>query len=434
MPLMRRLTAGAKGQAIVNMGLQLVSTALGFVSSVLMSRLLGADGLGVYAFCFAVGNVVGVIGRFGLQTLMVREIAVALERKQLDLVHGMARWGEGTSVALSTAASVLMALVGWWLWSSSDPSTAITLCFTGLLVMATTGLSIRAAALQGLHQSTAGQFAGLGVRPVVFVLLLLALFWRESAEPWMAITAHAMGYAVGWVVAFALWYRLRPAWSSPRYMPRAWATSAAPLVLLATLNLLNTQADILMLKVLHGNSATGVYHVTSQLAHFTGLLLAVVNIVIAPRLAALHARGALDELQRVVTRSATAVTLGTLPVALLLMTLAPTILAVWGPSFVEGAPSLVVLVLGQIVNVVCGSVGTILVMSGHERVVGVVTTGTALLNVALNLALIPHFGATGAAMATSTSLTLWNVLLASRVRTLLGLDSTILRAFSQRPH
>lgn len=431
-PLARRLTAGARGQSVLNLGLHLFSTALGFVASVLTSRLLGADGLGVYSFCFAVASFVGVVGRFGLQTLMVREIAVALERREPGLIHGMVRWAERSSFVASALASGLVALVGWWLWSEDDPDTAVALAGTGLLVVSTSALVVRSSALQGLHRVTAGQIPGSAVRPLVWVLTLWLLFAWESVRPWAAVAAHALGYAVAWLVALALWRRYRPEWAAPRYRSREWMASAVPLAVLAVLNLLNTQADILMLKILHGNEATGVYAVASQIAHFTAVVLTVVNAVIAPRFASLYARGDMTELQRVVTRSITAITLATLPAALVLIGFAPLVLGVWGAEFVEGTSSLVVLVVSQVIHALCGSVGTLMVMCGHEKEVGWVTTGTALLNVALNFVLIPAFGATGAATATTISLVLWNAILVWRVRRLLGLDSTILAALRPR--
>src|SRR5690606_12943574 len=151
--------------------------------------------------------------------------------------------------------------------------------------------------------------------------------------PWAAVLGHAVGYAGAWLVAAVVWVRHRPAWAPPAYRTRAWLASAAPLMLLAALNLLNTQADTLMLKVLADNAETGIYAAAAQVSHFTAVVLTVVNAVVAPRFASLYARGDLAELQRVVTRSITAVTLATLPVAAALLGFGPFVLAFFGPEF-----------------------------------------------------------------------------------------------------
>jgi O-antigen/teichoic acid export membrane protein len=51
---------------------------------------------------------------------------------------------------------------------------------------------------------------------------------------------------------------------------------------------------------------------------------------------------------------------------------------------------------------------------------------SVLANVVLNVALIPHFGATGAACATASSIVLWNAVLSYEVRRQLGIDPGVI--------
>lgn len=99
-------------------------------------------------------------------------------------------------------------------------------------------------------------------------------------------------------------------------------------------------------------------------------------------------------------------------------------LALFGPGFPAGAPALAILALGQFVNVACGSVGTVLIMTGHERLVVRRISVAAAANAILSAALIPIWGAIGAAIGSATSTILWNVLLAWDVRQRLGIRAT----------
>lgn len=74
----------------------------------------------------------------------------------------------------------------------------------------------------------------------------------------------------------------------------------------------------------------------------------------------------------------------------------------------------------------CGSVGFLMTMTGHEREAARVVAGAALANVALNAALVPPFGLSGAAVATAVSLVGWNAVLLTRARTRLGIVPTVL--------
>jgi O-antigen/teichoic acid export membrane protein len=96
----------------------------------------------------------------------------------------------------------------------------------------------------------------------------------------------------------------------------------------------------------------------------------------------------------------------------------------FGPEFPSAQPGLIILVLGQTINVVMGPVALLLVMTGHEREVAVATALSAALNIALNLVMIPAWGLMGTSLAVAISVSVWNILLAVRVRRRLGLHST----------
>jgi O-antigen/teichoic acid export membrane protein len=81
-----------------------------------------------------------------------------------------------------------------------------------------------------------------------------------------------------------------------------------------------------------------------------------------------------------------------------------------------------ILCIGQMVNAATGSTVLLLNMSGYEQ-----NTATALglataIHIAMNLWMIPLLGIEGAALASATSLALWNVILFYRVRRVLGIN------------
>ena len=73
-----------------------------------------------------------------------------------------------------------------------------------------------------------------------------------------------------------------------------------------------------------------------------------------------------------------------------------------------------------------GSVGVLLLMTGHEREAGIGMGVAVLLNSALNLLLIPAWGINGAAVASGLSIVCWNLILLVLVRKRLAIHPTIL--------
>ena len=93
---------------------------------------------------------------------------------------------------------------------------------------------------------------------------------------------------------------------------------------------------------------------------------------------------------------------------------------------------LVLLVIGQAINALSGPVGYLLLMTGHQMVAARIITACALLKVVLNIALIPAYGAAGAAAASAVMLIALNGALYVVVRRRLDLDPTLF-AFLRRP-
>ena len=92
-----------------------------------------------------------------------------------------------------------------------------------------------------------------------------------------------------------------------------------------------------------------------------------------------------------------------------LIIFARPILGIFGAEFVAARWGLTILVLGQLINVGVGSVGYLMIMTGHQNQSTYIFGFSALANVILNALLIPRFGTIGAAIATATTMALWNI-------------------------
>jgi O-antigen/teichoic acid export membrane protein len=120
--------------------------------------------------------------------------------------------------------------------------------------------------------------------------------------------------------------------------------------------------------------------------------------------------------------------LAALPVAVFLIVLGQPILSlVFGEAYGVGGTALGILCAGQLANAATGSLTLILNMTGHERDTVMGLGSAAIVNVILNLLLIPRFGIEGAAAATAISVAAWNALLLRKLHARLGISSTAWR-------
>ncbi|MEM1170489.1 MAG: polysaccharide biosynthesis C-terminal domain-containing protein, partial [Cyanobacteria bacterium P01_H01_bin.35] len=151
----------------------------------------------------------------------------------------------------------------------------------------------------------------------------------------------------------------------------------------------------------------------------------------APTFTTLYVQGDRQELQKLVFKVTVWISWFSLAVASILIIFAQPIMGLFGSDFVVGHWQLKILVLGQLVSALCGSVGTLLIMTGHQNQAVFISGYTALINIVLNGVLVPIFGAIGAAIATSLTIAMWNIWLSFLVIKHLDIYPSIFYSFFQ---
>jgi O-antigen/teichoic acid export membrane protein len=110
-----------------------------------------------------------------------------------------------------------------------------------------------------------------------------------------------------------------------------------------------------------------------------------------------------------------------LPLFFVAILFCKSLLQLSGASFVGAWPLLVVSAIGSMVNAATGSVGYMLLMTGHQKVSFFNSSLSVILNIILGVLLIPRFGAMGTALGTTITLVLMNIIRFFEVHFLLKL-------------
>jgi O-antigen/teichoic acid export membrane protein len=189
------------------------------------------------------------------------------------------------------------------------------------------------------------------------------------------------------------------------HAPRRLLAFSIPAVLAGTMPRLIAWIDRMFVGVLRPESETGIYQAVSQSSViFSVILAAIGGGIVGPMMARFHGESKharLRELFRVTTKWGL---YAALPVFLLMSLMPSTLLqVVYGAEYVDGAVPLMLLAWAGLLNAGTGSVGLLLVMTGHERAWFVITSATFALDVTLQWTLIPALGLSGAALGTAVA-------------------------------
>ncbi len=426
-----RLPVGLRGQiargAAGTFGLRIAMIGLAFASSIVLARILGPAGYGTYAYILAWLGVLSIPAKLGMGLIVSREVPRLVDQGDWGLLNGLMRWASkrvlAASVVLSLIAGVLIAL---FVPADIKPAFYISLVFIPLVALT----DLRQGTMRGLHHVFRSQLPEYFIQPVLFVAVLLGasyLIEGELSITWiMAIRSFSVG--VAFLLGITLLAQVMPkevAKTAPAYLKENWAKGVVPFMVISCTHLINKRADILMLGALQGVEAVGIYTIASRGAELITFVLTAVNMSLGPKISACYARGDKKQLQKMVVGSTRAIFAVSLPMALGLMFFGDWFLQLYGSEFLASGSALKILCVGQLVNASVGSVGVLLDMTGNEKSSASVIGLGAGINVALNALLIPRYGVEGAAIATSTSIVIRNVLLSIRVRQKLDISPTI---------
>ncbi|WP_448110022.1 flippase [Luteibacter jiangsuensis] len=406
--------------AIATLVLRLSSLGVAFVASILFARSIGPSGYGFYSTIIAWTTLLIIPAALGMPEYFLRELASVAPREMSRAIA----WADRRLVVMGTAAGLLLA-VPWRLFPDHGSGFGFIAAAPIPLLAALT--QVRQSALRQLGTSAAA------VWPQALMLPLLILIF--AAFTWMSVGLNVTALVVATTLAHAcaflvtdlkLRQRIRHVQTGAPIQRRDYRIGAAlPFIGLAGLALLNTRVDILVLSTLSTSLETGVYSVATRIADVLLLPVTVVNLVISPAVARLHQAADRSKLQVLLTRSSRfALALTALPAAVLLLFADPIIEACFGDRYLGASTPLRILALAQILNASAGAVGMLLSMTGYEHSALRVGILSAILNLGLNVVLVPLFGGTGAAVGTAISLIAWRAGFYWVVRRRLGMRPT----------
>ena len=414
--------------AVVGLSLKLYNAGLGFLTSIALTRLLGLDDFGVFAFAQACVLTLISPCTLGLNRFLVREVASNCAHSYWSMLRGLQRWSLSVVLALSLVIGGVAAAIALLSYPAMGSLTALSVAIAMFFLPASALAATSQSILQGARRLILAAIPQLFIQPTLFIVLICgALLSGTQASPIIVLLLY--GGTVYVALAFSLTF-LKRAHSSqmksepPTYHSSRWFAACMPLFVLQFAFSARANATTLLLGALGTSADTGLYAIAFKLTVFITFGLIAVNSAIGSTVSRLHATGKRDVLQQLVSKFSGLVFLFGLACAVPLIVVPEFFLSFFGEEFLAASTALRLLACAQLVSAFAGSVGLILIMTKHENDVLVVTAITVVLNVALNAALIPIAGLYGAVCTHAACIVFWNVTLLYRVWRRLRINPT----------
>jgi O-antigen/teichoic acid export membrane protein len=381
----------AKNTSYLTLAL-ILQKIISFFYFTLLARFLGPENLGKYYFAISFTTIFAIIIDLGLANVVIREVAKKQERagKLLGSVLAM----KIPLAVLSIISAVLIIKL-----SEADPlvrSLVYISCFSMVLDSFTTTFY---AATRGFHNLKYESISAVIFQIIVLVFGYGALLLGKGLTFAMAALALASLYnfAYSWLIAVYK-IKVKIKLSFDYKVIRQIILIGWPFALYAIFQRVFTFLDSVLLSYLAGDVQVGLYQVAFKIVFALQFLPLAFTASLYPALSA-YWQNNKRQLGVTFERSLNYLTIISLPIIAGIFLLADKIILLFKDGYGSSVLPLKIAIFSLFFIFLNFPIGSLLNACDRQKVNTFNMIKTAVLSVALNLILIPHYQAAGAAMA-----------------------------------
>jgi O-antigen/teichoic acid export membrane protein len=252
------------------------------------------------------------------------------------------------------------------------------------------------------------QLLGVLAAALTGTATLLAPFWALPYIP---------AAAVGWIWLRRIHLEQRKALHAEgpddrrlaNSSPRGFWRFSAPRAVATVAQLVIQRLDIVLIGVIRGPVEAAIYTAATRFLVVGQLGNAAISMATQPQLSRLFALRDRRGANQVYQATTAWLIILPWPVYLLAIVYGPGLLAIFGHSYRAGATVMIILGLAMLVSTACGQVDIVLTTTGRSGWSLANGLLACLVNVVVDLALIPRYGITGAAIGWAAAITAANL-------------------------
>ena len=399
-------------QSVVYFFGTVITVIVGFFFKVYLSRILGADALGIYSLGITTIGVLGIFLSFGYGNGLIRFVS---KYKATQNYNNLISYVTNTSIInlcvvlpISFLFYFFPEIIADNVLKTSKLKDYIPLF--GFMMFVNSFLILAEQTIRGLQEVKKSTIINTFLR-LPFKIGLVVLFFNWGWQLKGYIIAEVLGSILAFIFLIVLIKRLLPRLSDFKRTNFNNEEKQYSLNLLITNSVLalGRHGDKIVLVYFLSTFELGIYSVTLTIAAFIPLVLTSVNSIFSPIISQLHSQNKLKDLEYYFQLSGRYIFLLSFPLMVFIFLFSKPIMSLFGNDFIQGSVLLSLIVIGQLFNVSMGSVGLMLQMTGLEKTMRDISIITSLISFLLYFALISNWGLIGLGVVYIFNIILQNI-------------------------
>jgi O-antigen/teichoic acid export membrane protein len=397
--------------------------AIGYVLTLVIANLFGAKGLGDYVLAITVLSFFTLLAKIGLDTTSLRFISSFASQERWTSIFYFRKQIMLILFCTSIIASVLMYFLANPIADLINAN-ARYIELNAFFVLPMAFFMLHYESLRGLKRITEFSFF-YRMSKALFSIIAIVVIYQFNKGSEVPVYAYLVSLLIVSLLSFlSFQYWLKKKSSSKESTEKEVMTYSMllkisiPLMLAQSVQYIMAWTDKLILGSIATPEDVGVYFTAFKLSMFAAVALMSINSIASPKFAEMFANDDIEGLEKVVHQSTKMIFWTSIPLIGVFFVFPEFLLGLFGEEFKIGVTAFIFLSCGRLVSSLSGSVGNILQMTGNQNIYGIILLFGAIMNVVLNLMLIPESnplssygisGINGAAFASMCSLSLWNL-------------------------
>jgi O-antigen/teichoic acid export membrane protein len=373
---------------MIALGSTIGLTIIGFFSTIYFAHALGPSALGVYFLFLAYIGIFNLVGDGGFGGAAVKRISEGKEQNEFLSAFAFIR-----IILLAVSVSVLLFAAPYL----EDVTSSGVFFWLLLALIVSVFSSISGTGVYGTGKVGVSQISGFVDVIIRTLFQIIAVFLGYS------VSGLTGGFVAGLIAGGLMNFRYLDLKLVRFRLSHLKSLSGFSfwIFLTASGSLVFSYADTLLIGYFMSTADVGIYRTAFQLTSIASFTTLAFHTVLYPKISSWAAQGQLTDIENSLARAITYSLLLAIPTCIGGWILGEKLLYyLYGTSFTAGISALYFLLLVQIVNVFM-YLGTMsLGALNRPKDAFNITLIAAILNILLDIALIPVMGITGAAVAT----------------------------------
>jgi O-antigen/teichoic acid export membrane protein len=397
----------------------------GFLLTLLIARYFGAEGLGEYMLAVVVLRIFTLIAKLGMDTASIRFIASFAKQKKWKSLLYFRKKVVSTLLVTSIISSCLMYLFAVAIASLLNINPEYIRLFS-FFILPMVFFILHYQSLRGLKKIAEFSFF-YRMSQAIFTIIAFFILLQYSNNSIVPFYAYATSLIIVSILAFVVFRSALQVKIEENVEEEIEEKSlknilsvAMPLMFAQSVQFIMAWTDKLMIGNMMTAEDVGVYGVAFRLSMFASISLMAINSIASPKFAEMYGDNNIEGLKKVAQQSTKMIFWATLPLVILFFMFPELLLGFFGEQFKIGVYAFLLLSFGKLISSFSGSVGNLLQMTGKQLIYMNILLVGAIINVGLNYFLIPIYGINGAAIASMTSIIIWNLTMVYYVKKELG--------------